>query len=65
MFHLELFGGRRGLIQLSRDLCAHRYRTSVRFDAQSGKTYDTNPIIKAKCGKSARKPRHRTESTHR
>jgi hypothetical protein len=56
-FHLELFGGKRGLIELSSGLCAHPNAT-ILLDGQNGKAYDTNPAIKAACGKKAHRQRH-------
>ena len=31
-FHLEFFGGKRGLVELSRNLCKHRYRAEVQME---------------------------------
>jgi hypothetical protein len=50
-FHLELFGGKRGLVVNSRNLCAHRYRAEVALDGQNGKTHDTAPAVRVDCGK--------------
>ncbi len=47
-FTLELFGGKKGLIELSSGLCAHP-RASVKLDAQSGAVFDTSPKVKADC----------------
>lgn len=54
-FTLELFGGKRGLVQNSRDLCAHRYRATVRLNAHNGKIRDVNPVLTAKSCKSKRR----------
>jgi hypothetical protein len=55
-FHLELFGGKRGLVELSRNLCAHTYRAEVKLTAQNGKTFDTTPVVGNSCkGKKGRK----------
>ena len=58
-FSLELFGGSRGLIELSTDdYCAVRHRATVRLDAHSGAIYDTDPIVRnPMCAK--RSKRHR------
>jgi hypothetical protein len=48
-FHLELFGGKRGLVDLSQNLCAHTYRAVVKLDAQNGKVHDTEPAIGTSC----------------
>jgi len=53
-FSLTLFGGKKGLVELSEGFCA-RPRATVRLDAQSGAIHDSRPKVKAKgCGKSAR-----------
>jgi hypothetical protein len=48
-FRLELFGGRRGLIELSRNLCAHPYRATVRLDGHNGKLHDIHPLVGKSC----------------
>jgi hypothetical protein len=53
-FALELFGGRRGLVVLSRNLCAQTYRATVKLDGQNGKTYDTRPALRSDCAKKRR-----------
>lgn len=53
-FRLELFGGKRGLVEMSGGFCAGR-KASVQLDGQNGKVHDTRPVVKAKCPK----PRHR------
>lgn len=52
-FRLELFGGKKGLIELSDGLCANRYAT-VLMNGQNGKTHDTRPLVKASCPKMRR-----------
>jgi hypothetical protein len=49
-FRLELFGGKRGLVEMSDGFCANRHAT-VKLDGQNGKVYDTRPVVAAKCGK--------------
>ncbi len=48
-FTLELFGGKRGLVINSRNLCAHRYRAEVKLDGQNGKAHDTKPVVQSDC----------------
>jgi hypothetical protein len=57
-FHLELFGGKRGLVINSRNLCAHPYRAEVKLQSQSGKAFDTRPLVQNDCP-SKRKKQHR------
>jgi len=58
-FVLKMQGGRKGLIVNSRNLCASTNRATVLMDGQNGKTHDTRPVVKAKCGGKGRKRRHR------
>ena len=55
-FHLELFGGKRGLVVNSQNLCAKRHRATVKFDAHNGKVRDFRPVVKSNCrGKEAKR----------
>ena len=51
-FRLELFGGRRGLIELSDSLC-RQPRAHLRMRAHNGRLYREAPKVRAAC-----KPRH-------
>lgn len=53
-FRLELFGGKRGLVELSSGLCRHRNAT-VRFKGHNGREYEASPTVKASCGKGRAK----------
>jgi hypothetical protein len=59
-FTLELFGGKRALIELSTDnYCATNHRADINLDGQNGKVYDTNPIVRnSKCGKHKKRHGH-------
>lgn len=48
-FHLELFGGKRGLVVLSRNICSKTYRATVQMDGQNGKVFDTAPKVRTSC----------------
>jgi hypothetical protein len=48
-FTLRLFGGRRGLLQNSVDLCAAPQRASVRFVGQNNKVESFRPPLQAGC----------------
>jgi hypothetical protein len=52
---VELFGGKRGLVINSRNLCTHRYKATVKLDGQNGKIYDTNPAVKTDCKKQRKR----------
>jgi hypothetical protein len=54
-FTVKLFGGTRGLIENSRNLCVSKPRVELRLDAQNGRSQDTNPLIGLPCGKHAKK----------
>jgi hypothetical protein len=56
-FRLMLFGGKRGLVVNSRDICAHTYRAVVGFEGHNGATVLRRPKVKARC--QAVKRRHR------
>jgi hypothetical protein len=48
-FRLELFGGKRGLVINSRDLCRHAYRAEVKLTGQNGKAFDSSPLVGTEC----------------
>jgi hypothetical protein len=52
-FHLELFGGKRGLVEMSDGFCRDR-RANVQLDGQNGKAHDTRPVVGAKCSKKGK-----------
>jgi hypothetical protein len=53
-FRLTLFGGKKGLVEMSEGFCK-RPKATVKLDAQSGAIYDTTPKVSAKgCGKKRR-----------
>ncbi len=56
---VELFGGKRGLVINSRNICAHKYRATVKLTGQNGKSYDTKPLVKNDCKKKKRKSAHK------
>jgi len=52
---IKLYGGSRGLIENSRDLCLSKPRAEIRLHAQNGRSRDTNPLIGLPCGKGGGK----------
>jgi hypothetical protein len=54
-FTMKLFGGSRGLIENSRNLCISKPRAEIHLDAQNGRSRDTNPLIGLPCGKHPKK----------
>jgi hypothetical protein len=60
-FRLELFGGKRGLIEMSTGFCAHPNAT-VRLKGHNGKEYRTAPRVAADCSKPGK---HKKKVAHR
>jgi hypothetical protein len=59
-FRLELFGGKRGLIVNSRNLCSHTYRATIKIASQNGAQVERRPAVKAQCSaKSKRNGKHK------
>jgi hypothetical protein len=54
-FILSMRGGKRGLLENSRDICKHVNRATVKLDGQNGKAHDFRPVLKASCGKKQRR----------
>lgn len=50
-FTLRLFGGKRGLIETSVDLCKSPQRATVKMDGQNGKVHDFGLPLRTRCGK--------------
>jgi hypothetical protein len=50
-FHIAFFGGKKGLIENSVNLCRVRNRAKFEFRAQNGKKQITNPFIVTTCGR--------------
>ncbi|HET7443051.1 MAG TPA: hypothetical protein VFJ57_00175 [Solirubrobacterales bacterium] len=49
-FVLQMQGGRKGLLENSRNLCRSASAATVLMDAHSGKTADSRPVLAVKCG---------------
>jgi hypothetical protein len=58
-FRLELLGGSKGLIELSRNLCAKKYRAEIQLEGQNGKVFDSSPVVGSSCKGKPRKRHHR------
>ena len=46
---ITLQGAKKGLFQNSTNICKGTFRANFKLDSQSGKTYDTKPVMKADC----------------
>jgi len=49
-FHLELFGGKRGVLELTEGLCRNP-KAAINFAAQNGRRLAGTPKVQAACGK--------------
>lgn len=56
-FTLNLFGGKRGLLVNSRNLCKGKLHTKLALSAQNGRSYTTSPLLKSSCKTKKRKNR--------
>jgi hypothetical protein len=56
-FTLSLFGGKRGLLVNSTNLCAKKRRAGIQLTGQNGRPYNTQPVIATSCNASAKTPR--------
>jgi hypothetical protein len=54
-FELKLYGGKRGLLESSQNLCKGSPPATVALTAQNGKIYDTEPTVTTACGKKHKK----------
>jgi hypothetical protein len=54
-FVLSMQGGKKGLLENSRNICGRPYRARAAFTAQNGKAATLKPVMKAKCPKKAGK----------
>jgi hypothetical protein len=55
---LSFFGGKRGLLVNSANLCSSPQRAKVKFTGQNGKLHEFTPLVKNSCKKKASKRRH-------
>jgi hypothetical protein len=63
---LTLFGGRRGLIQNSTNLCRKKaLRATVKFEAHNGYTLERRPVVKTRCKKRKRKGKGKSRGAKR
>jgi hypothetical protein len=55
---VTLPGGKGGLIQNSRDICAQKFRGLIKYTGQNGLAYEQRPVVRANCPKGKRHRRH-------
>lgn len=53
-FTVTVRGGKRGLLENSANLCAHKFKTVAKFTAQNGKKANMRPKLRTPCGKKRR-----------
>jgi hypothetical protein len=58
-FVMTMKGGPRGLLQNSLDVCKHRERGRIRFEAQNGRVATLEPLLKARCPRQGGSRKHR------
>jgi hypothetical protein len=63
-FHLQMEGGKRGLIVNSENLCEKPQRANVKMIAQNGKVLIIHPLIANDCKKHAKKQKRTKEKSH-
>jgi hypothetical protein len=63
-FRLELFGGKRGLVEMSSGFCGSR-EAEVNLTGQNGKLHDTTPAVAAMCPKAKGKHRGHHRKRHK
>jgi hypothetical protein len=54
-FELKLYGGKKGLLENSQNLCKAKDKATYDLTGQNGKTYDTEPLVQVSCGKGKSK----------
>jgi hypothetical protein len=61
----SFFGGSKGLLVNSRNICKGTPKATAIFNAQSGATLTAHPPLKSACGKAKKAKRHQRSSRHR
>lgn len=65
-FTLSMFGGKRGLLVNSRNLCSgRRPRVEAEIDGQNGMTADQRPVLRNQCHKHRKRKARRGKHRHR
>jgi hypothetical protein len=62
-FTLEMFGGKKGLLVNSTNLCKGTHQAISKFTGQNGKRSDTEPAVQAQCGKKKGKKKAKRDKT--
>ncbi len=58
-FVLTMQGGKKGLLQNSRNLCKRAYRAVADFDAHNGRIADLHPKVDNSCGRKSKQDKRR------
>jgi hypothetical protein len=62
-FVLRMQGGKKGLLENSRNLCRSTNKADVQFNGQNGKIRDFKPVVTNSCGK--KKAKHHGKGKHK
>jgi hypothetical protein len=54
-------GGKKGLLENSRNLCNSTNKATAELTGQNGKAYEATPVVSADC-KGKKKPKHKKKS---
>ena len=54
-FQMHLFGGKRGLLENSANLCAARRHVTIRMRGQNGRLQHSSPVLPTSCGKKKKR----------
>ena len=54
-FKISLYGGNKGLVENTVDMCRHKPRATVKLTGQNGKAYNTKPRMGVSCGGGKKK----------
>jgi hypothetical protein len=52
-FELKLSGGKKGLLESSKNLCHSKNKATFKLTGQNGKTHDSEPDVQVSCGKGS------------
>jgi hypothetical protein len=58
-FTLDLYGGKRGLLVNSRNLCAKELKATVKLGAKNGMAQESRPVVGTSCKKAGKKKHRR------
>jgi hypothetical protein len=54
-FVIELYGGKKGLLQNNRNLCKSKQKAKLNLTGANNRNYTSEPVVKTSCGKKAKR----------